>query len=616
MRFYYLTGQRIAAMTAVGTTAVFLFAMAGLAHAQDPNPPSIKSTRGAWPLYRQWNKAEVDHFAKWIENVYLVKANGTLGQRLAKIEGILTDPQINLLLDPAFSGEPVNPQLGLPIIRAMNSVIDCGKLTVALSAYYAYRRGLPWMVNHVRSSDGTDLRTAPCTIPVGAMNAFNYADAYAFFTDAVTGLCTGNFRVEPFCDSKVLSDTVPVAIARRYLTPGCLFYLDGHVLIVAHITKYGEPLFLDATTAASRDIYTHNGFNAVTGITPKQAGEYIGCYRGFRVHRFPIAETDADGNVVHVRRRTNEEMAEFGLSTEQYEKMQELVETQAIREQDYALDSFHKFVSFRLRTATTITPADDLQAAAAKMLDLVQQREQMIQNAWRDVKENGPIVYPEHRGMENIFNAGGRWGGQSTALFDIGLRCVYFNLIDNLNASLQWFGLMPEIFALGPINVNAVWTESDLAAAVLREKQRVFGGSFFNYTNSNGQQVALSLLDLEKRLYDLSFDPNHPPELRWGAAPGTPEAATAPESGTPVPGGAVVPMAEAYLRQAYYRTLSQRDVEESYLREMLTEGYPIRQKLDEVAQRWPRRPSPPLVPHNGKAAWLAEQKKEKAKTVG
>ena len=67
----------------------------------------------------------------------------------------------------------------------MNNVIDCGKLTVALSAYYAYRRGLPWMVNHVRSIDGADLSTASSTIPVGAMNSFNYADAYAFFSDAV-----------------------------------------------------------------------------------------------------------------------------------------------------------------------------------------------------------------------------------------------------------------------------------------------------------------------------------------------------------------------------------------------------------------------------------------------
>lgn len=611
MRFNHSARQRIAALAVAALTAA-----AGAVHAQDaspaedPNPATIKSNRGAWPLYRQWNQAEAGHFANWIENIYLVKANGATEQRLAKIEQILTDPEINLLLDPAFSGEPCNPQLGRPIMRIMHSVLDCGKLTVALGAYYAYRRGLPWMVNHVRSTDGTDVRTAASNIPVGAMNSFYYHDAYAFFTDAVTGLCTGNFRVEPFCDSKVLSDAVPVAIDRRYLMPGCLFYLDGHVLILAHITKYGEPRFLDATTAASRDVYTHNGFNAVTGITPKTGDTYDGCYRGFLRQRFPIAETDEEGNVLHVRRRTDEEMAEFGFSTEQYEKMQELVHTQAIQEAGYALDSFHKFVSFRLRTAQTIQPAQDLRQAAREMLELLQKREQMVQSAWRDVCQNGPIVYPEHRGLTNIFNADGRWGAQSTALFDVGLRRAYFNFIDNLNEALKWFDLMPEKFELEPLNKNAVWTGADLACALLHEKQKVFGQTRFQYHNSNGEPLTLSLLDVEKRLFDLSFDPNHPPELRWGAKPGSPEAASAPQTQTPVPSGEPVPMEEAYRRQAYYRTLTQREVEESYLTQMLVDGYPVRQKLDEFARRWPKRPSPPLVPHNGKAAWLAHQKEE------
>jgi len=608
MNFSYSARQRMAALAvaALVTAAGAVFAQ-DAQRAEDPNPPTIKTNRGAWPLYRQWNQAEARHFARWIENIYLVKANGSAEQRLAKIEQILTDPEINLLLNPAFSGEPCNPQLSRPAMRVMHSVLDCGKLTVALGSYYAYRRGLPWIVNHVRSTDGTDIRTASSNVPVGAMNSFYYHDAYAFFTDAVTGLCTGNFRVEPFCDAKVLSDTVPVAIDPRYLMPGCLFYLDGHVLVLAHITKYGEPRFLDATTAASRDVYTHNGFNAVTGITPKNGDAYTGCYRGFLRQRFPIAETDEEGNVLHVRRRTDEEMAEFGFSTEQYEKMQELVQTQAIQEGPYTLDSFHKFVSFRLRTAQTITPAQDLHKAAGEMLALLEKREQMVQSAWRDVNENGPIVYPENRGLTNIFNARGRWGAHSTALFDVYLRRAYFSLIDSLNEALNWFDLMPEKFQLEPLNIHAVWTGADLAAALLHEKQKIFSQMQFQYGNSEGEPVTLSLLDIEQRLYDLSFDPNHPPELRWGAQPGSAEAASAPDTTTPVPSGKPVPMQEAYRRQAFYRTLTQREVEESYLTNMLTEGYPVRQKLDEFARRWPKRPSPPLVPHDGKAAWLAPQ---------
>ena len=39
------------------------------------------------------------------------------------------------------------------------------------------------------------------------------------------------------------------------------------------------------------------------------------------------------------------------------------------------------------------------------------------------------------------------------------------------------------------------------------------------YTNSAGAQVTLSLGQVEGRLFDLSFDPYHCPEMRWGARP-------------------------------------------------------------------------------------------------
>jgi hypothetical protein len=45
----------------------------------------------------------------------------------------------------------------------------------------------------------------------------------------------------------------------------------------------------------------------------------------------------------------------------------------------------------------------------------------------------------------------------------------------------------------------------------------------FTYLNSKNAQVALSLYDVMDRLFDLSFDPYHCPELRWGAKRGSDE---------------------------------------------------------------------------------------------
>lgn len=593
--------------------------VAAAAAAADPNPPSIRSTRGAWPICRQWTVAETRHFAAWIEHIYEAKAGGAHEQRLARLERVLTDPEINLLLDPEFAGEGCNEQLDLGTIRMMHGVVDCAKLTVALGTYYAYRRGLPWMGSYVRACDGGDVRTAAYTMPVGDYSTLDYPSVHVFARDAITGTCTGNFRVEPNRRNSELSDTLPVAIDARYLIPGCLYYLDGHVLILAKVTPHGEPRFLDATTAASRDIYAFNGFNAVTGMVKTPAGhsgdKFEGCFRGFRVYRWPIAEVNGSGEVTRIRRRTDEEMKEFGASMEQYEKLDELVATGRIVENGMCVDSFHEFIRLRLRSVNRIDLAADLRAFAGEMAAVFAERETRVQQAWRDVAENGPIPFPEDCGSANVYTAGGRWGRQATALADVMCRARYVDFVNHVNRAIARFDACPEELVLDELNRHAIWTHADLADAVLRFRDRLFEETFIEYTNSSGQSVRLSLLDVEKRLYDLSFDPNHPPELRWGAALDSPEAQSAPSKSTPLSGGGELAMAEAYLREGYYRSLTHWEAEQSYLRDMFTEGFPSRTILEqELRRRWFDRPSPPLVPHNGKAAWLQEERRSSQPT--
>ena len=48
----------------------------------------------------------------------------------------------------------------------------------------------------------------------------------------------------------------------------------------------------------------------------------------------------------------------------------------------------------------------------------------------------------------------------------------------------------------------------------------------FAYKNSSGRNVNLSFETLENRLYNMSFDPYHCPELRWGAPQNSREMST------------------------------------------------------------------------------------------
>ena len=564
------------------------------AFAEDPNPPTIHSASGAWPIRRQWTPAETQHYARWVENIYFMKTRGTVEQRTAKLERILTDPEMNLLENPQFAGEGSNPQLPAGVIRSMHHLMDGGKFTAFIPAYYAYRRALPWMSTVVTSGKG-DIRTSPSNIPVGSVNSFEYRSVGEFFKNAVGWFISGNYRVNLNERRAELSDTVPVAINRTYLLPGCINYVDGHCLLLAHVSEYGELYFLNCSTTITRDIFSYNGMNTVSGITPRGTdpdNPWNGCFQGLRVLRYPIAETDSRGRVIRVRRRTDEEMKEFGFSTEQYEIIREIYTTQSITEGDLKPQSFHDLIRLRMKTVDSISPLKFMEQYADEILEVYVSREAFIQDAWRDVRANGGITYPEELPDENIFQAFGRWETWSSPSSDVDRRNKYFYLADWLEYAIRLYGLVPSFVELTGLEKYEIQSQSDLARALLAEKNRIFAEHSMEYTNSAGNKVTLTLLDIEQRLYDLSFDPNHPPELRWGAPEGSEERASAPETFTPVPGGARVAMEDGYRWQAFYRSLGQRETEMSCLRGMFTSGYPIRDKLDAQVGKWVQDSAP------------------------
>ncbi|HEX72655.1 MAG TPA: hypothetical protein ENN65_05025, partial [Candidatus Hydrogenedentes bacterium] len=364
--------------------AVLFITCAIAATAADPNPPNIRSTSGAWPIRRQWTPAETRHYAAWVEHIYFMKTRGNVEQRTAKLNRILTDPGMNLLLDPDFLGEGANPQLSAEIIRSMHHLMDCGKFTAFMPAYYAYRRALPWMTATVASGKG-DIRTSPYNIPTGSVNSFTSPSPAAFFRNAVGSFISGNYRVNLTGRNAHLSDTVPVAIDRRRLMPGCINYIDGHCLLLAHVSEYGELHFLNCGAAHTRDVFSYNGMNTVSGITPSgndPDDPLAGCFQGLRVLRYPIAVTDANGRVKQVRRRTNEEMLEFGFSTEQYDIVREISRNHFISEGGLRIESLHDFIRLRMKTVDSIAPLAFMEAYADELLDAYAARVKFVQDAW------------------------------------------------------------------------------------------------------------------------------------------------------------------------------------------------------------------------------------------
>lgn len=557
--------------------------------AQDPNPPSIRGG-GAWPIRRQWTPAETKHYARWVERLFDMKTTGTVEQRTAKLEYMLKDPEMNLLEDPAFLGQGGNPQLPAGVMRSMHHLMDCGKFTAFIPAYYAYRRALPWMTATVSTGQrGVDVRISDFNIPYGGTSSHTSPSLSHFFNSAVGHFISGNYRINLNGKNAELSDTLPVALNRDQLLPGCMNYLDGHCLVLAKVTEYGELYFLNCSTTTSRDIFTYNGMNVVGGMTPRGSDpddEWAGCFQGLRVLRYPIADTDGRGNVTRVRRRTDAEMVEFGFSTEQYDLTREMYDKHFIEEGDLRPSSIHDLIRLRMKTLDKIAPALFIRQYCDELLQAYTERERFIQDAWKDVLRNGPILYPEDHEKDNIFQATGRWETWSSPSSDVDRRNKYFYLADWMEYAIRMFEMKPDFIDMTGLESYAIRSQADLAAAMITEKNKHFQRLTMDYVNSRGESVTLTLKDIEDRLYDLSFDPNHPPELRWGAPLDSDEFAGAPSRPTPLPGGYKMPMEEAYRLQAFYRSLCQRETSTSYLRGMFTAGYPIRDKLDAQVGKW------------------------------
>lgn len=550
-------------------------------------PATIHDKSGAWPLYRQWTPAEVQHYATWIARMYQVKWRGTATQRLAKIEDVLTDPVSNRLLDARFAGTPHNPPL-LPgaVLSAMHKDLDCAKLVTVLPAYYAYVRGLPWMGTRIRTGDGGDVRTSAFNIAESSFSCRDYPAPEPFFKALIANVCTGNYRVNPTGSGAGLSDTVPVAIDPQYLMPGALYYMDGHISILAKVQPEGGLRFLDSTTSPTRDIYTHNGMNAVIGLSPRATGDRDckGCFRGFRIYRYPIAETAPDGRVLQVRRRTDAEMRVFGYSLEQYDLLAELLRSRAIQTSSGPVTGLHDLIRHRMRAGKPVAPVAMIEAAASEMRIVLNDRVTQVEESWETVQKAPPVVFPVGKPEANVYSARGRWGLHSSTLMDTELREIYFDLVVEIAEAIKLYGRNPEELVLP---VEGLKGAAALARWLIQEKRRVFARHQIVWRDSTGTEHSDDLNAIEARIFDLSFDPNHPPELRWGKSPDSVPKKLQARCSTPLPGRGILPMKSAYHLEAYYRTRTYRDVEASQLREAPPTGHYERDRFEAyLAARW------------------------------
>jgi hypothetical protein len=463
------------------------------------------ASNSAWPHLRQWDFEEFGKYSQWVENVFNFKKNGNSKQKVARIHNILKDDEMNLLNNPNFIQDG-NLQVSDGELNLMNSLNHCGSFPKLMLVYYAMRRGLPANIAKINSGRGGDIRYSYGNHPVSQITSFPFSGDFGDFVNAGIGssgggynFVTGNFRTAPFLEE---TDSVPIKISRIFLRSGSVGYnANGHGLLVGKIYDSGEVGFLDAHPDHS--ITFNQGLSALPLVKGFSESDSSRCYDGFRNFRLYKV---VNGVSVPF---TNEEMKDFGFSVSQYEDMAKINSGELVVNGN-KIESFPEYVRVSLQHSD-VSPLDFLILSAREFGEMFRERAIFVNESWQDVLRNGPIVFPNDSLSENIYQAQGRWEIWSSPSSDVDRKQKYNYVATRLDEMVKGFGKSPGV------NYNDFLSQEEMALTMLNSKKTLFEKEKIPYISSSGGEFVLSLLDIEDRLFDLSFNPNHPPELRWGA---------------------------------------------------------------------------------------------------
>jgi hypothetical protein len=109
---------------------------------------------------------------------------------------------------------------------------------------------------------------------------------------------------------------------------------------------------------------------------------------------------------------------------------------------------------------------------------------------------------------ENIYGTSGEWESYSTPSRDARLKTSFKELRDRAAEFL-------ELTRQGSPRID--YQGANLRADLLAAYEETSRTCRFEYVKSDGAKVALDLEEAAGRLFAMSFDPYHCPELRWGA---------------------------------------------------------------------------------------------------
>jgi hypothetical protein len=473
--------------------------------ASRPQPPEPDLTR-VWEVRRNWDAAEEALYSAWVRRLFAAPPGEDLA--FEALDRLTSDPERNLLHDHLGWGE--DQRAGGLALRP-----DCADTPYFLRGYFAWKRALPFGFRTCSRGMGEpprcfDLRTvdAPPELKPSWIDQTEPFDQLRlverFFRRTLAwGVHTGNGRTA-HGDSN--GDLYPVRLDRRGLRPG-IVYADpyGHIFVLVDLVDQqgGYPGILYAIDGQPDGSITRKRFwegNFLWNQDPALGGS------GFKAFRPLVRITDEQG----LLRLVALDDAALG----RHRGYGDVSNEQAYLRAEEFYDRVEDLVS--------PAPRDPFVAQLETVLALAEAarvRVTSIDNGVRWHAEHASEVIEMPWGHA-VFETVGAWENFSTPARDLRLL-IAMDVVEGFAGEVR---RRPAAFGLGPERIDETLARLERSRADLLARPELG----IRYHRSDGSEVALTLAQLFERrpAFEVGYNPNDCPEVRWGAPEGSDELAT------------------------------------------------------------------------------------------
>ncbi|MGZ3826431.1 MAG: hypothetical protein ACXVCR_15835, partial [Bdellovibrio sp.] len=406
--------------------------------------------------------------------------------------------------------------------KGLNYTSDCADLPYYLRAYFAFKNGLPFsIIKEVKpyipnfdakiakdirySAYGNYVTERYDILTKDGFFKKSFPDAVEVLNSFVPDVTSSAFyRMSGKDDFGMPSDFYPVSLDKKGIKPGTIIYdPNGHVALVYKITNDGRVFYIDA----------HPDNSMTMGMyTPKfvRSNPYQGAgFKNFRPLTLVGAKTDSAGNYIggQIMVAKNSQLPAYSL-----EQFYGTVPDPAgawnkgkfiFNNQQY---NYYDYVRVKLMQGDVhIDPLNDMAQLVDDICTSLKDRVVAVESAKTDGISTK--AHPD-RLPYNIYGSEGEWENYATPSRDARLKTAFMDLLAETKSNLERYS--KQDVAINYYGGNLAKDLFDVYARKAQECQ-------FEYKTSNNTTVRMNLEAARQRLFNMSFDPYHCVELRWGA---------------------------------------------------------------------------------------------------